>query len=426
MKKRLFAILILALAMVLALTSCDFFQDIMDKINPSDEEYTVYFITGDGATYVPNQSVKKGELVTKPENPTRDGFDFDNWYKDEALTVVWNFETDKVTNHTMIYAKWNEHFHEGGEATCESGPICTKCGKEYGEALGHKGGTATCTEAAVCEVCGESYGEPLGHKGGEANCLVGASCDVCGITYTDPLGHDAKDPTCTEASVCDRCGKTLAEALGHIDEDADYVCDRCEEPLEVPVEKTTIMLEITDADLTSYQGPQTVRIGEFEIILSSEKSRIESSSAKFMVNDEEVKKNYRINFNGDENGYDPATGKWQNAIMFKASGKGSVTIWWYHAGKGSDGDTSAKAYRNVALYDDQGNILAQTNEQYTYKATIITTFEFDAAGTYYISNIAGANNFYYVEVSYEGELVMLLMQYVPAASNSKVVMIVAL
>ena len=407
MKKRLFAILILALAMVLALTSCDFFQDIMDKINPSDEEYTVYFITGDGATYVPNQSVKKGELVTKPENPTRDGFDFDNWYKDEALTVVWNFETDKVTNHTMIYAKWNEHFHEGGEATCESGPICTKCGKEYGEALGHKGGTATCTEAAVCEVCGESYGEPLGHKGGEANCLVGPSCDVCGITYTDPLGHDAKDPTCTEASVCDRCGKTLAEALGHIDEDADYVCDRCEEPLEVPVEKTTIMLEITDADLTSYQGPQTVRIGEFEIILSSEKSRIESSSAKFMVNDEEVKKNYRINFNGDENGYDPATGKWQNAIMFKASGKGSVTIWWYHAGKGSDGDTSAKAYRNVALYDDQGNILAQTNEQYTYKATIITTFEFDAAGTYYISNIAGANNFYYVEVSYEGELVKL-------------------
>ena len=369
MKKRLFAILVLALVMVLALTSCEFIQNIKDKLNPPAEEYAVYFTAGDGIG-VPTQTVKEGGLVTKPSDPARVGYVFDGWYKDEGLTNPWNFETDTVTNNTIIYGKWVECTHSGGEATC--------------------------TKGAVCE--------------------------VCGATYTDPLGHDivvtgaAVDPTCTETGLteglaCSRCDakseQEVIPALGHKDENSDYVCDRCGEDLDKPVFTTTV-LDPESEHATPAQGPQTVRIGEFEIILSSEKSRIESKNVTFTLPDEtSVPQNMRINFNGSASIYNAETGEWQNVIWFNTSGKGTVTIYWQHGGKGSEGDTSEKAYRNVAIWDAEGNLIAQTNEQYIYEELVITTFEFDAAGTYYIGNIAGANNFFYVEVTYEGELAPL-------------------
>ena len=369
MKKRLVAILVLALVMVLALTSCEFIQNIKDKLNPPAEEYAVYFTAGDGIG-VPTQTVKEGGLVTKPSDPARMGYVFDGWYKDEGLTTPWNFETDTVTNNTIIYGKWVECTHSGGEATC--------------------------TKGAVCE--------------------------VCGATYTDPLGHDivvtgaAVEPTCTETGLteglaCSRCDakseQEVIPALGHLDEDNDYVCDRCGEDLDKPVFTTTV-LDPESEHATPAQGPQTVRIGEFEIILSSEKSRIESKNVTFTLPDEtSVPQNMRINFNGSASIYDAETGEWQNVIWFNTSGKGTVTIYWQHGGKGSEGDTSEKAYRNVAIWDAEGNLIAQTNEQYIYEELVITTFEFDAAGTYYIGNIAGANNFFYVEATYEGELAPL-------------------
>jgi uncharacterized repeat protein (TIGR02543 family) len=34
------------------------------------------------------------------------GHTFDNWYKDPEFTSLWNFETDIVTEDTVLYAKW--------------------------------------------------------------------------------------------------------------------------------------------------------------------------------------------------------------------------------------------------------------------------------------------------------------------------------
>ena len=71
-----------------------------------DENFTVKFDAQDGST--PNEvKVIKGEKVTKPADPTRDGYTFDGWYTDEALTTAYDFST-AVTSDITLYAKWKD------------------------------------------------------------------------------------------------------------------------------------------------------------------------------------------------------------------------------------------------------------------------------------------------------------------------------
>jgi uncharacterized repeat protein (TIGR02543 family) len=67
--------------------------------------YVVSFST-DGGSDVPDQTVEEGKTVTKPDNPTKTGNTFANWYRDAGKTVLWNFATDVVVMDTTIYAKW--------------------------------------------------------------------------------------------------------------------------------------------------------------------------------------------------------------------------------------------------------------------------------------------------------------------------------
>ncbi len=67
--------------------------------------YSVYF-NSNGGSAVATQSIASGELVTQPANPTKDGYTFDAWYSDIALSTAWDFSTDTVTGDMMLYAKW--------------------------------------------------------------------------------------------------------------------------------------------------------------------------------------------------------------------------------------------------------------------------------------------------------------------------------
>ena len=243
-----------------------------------------------------------------------------------------------------------------------------------------------------CSVCGAKLSECAAADGSH-------NCSICGTKLSECAAADGSHN-------CAVCGEKLSECA---DADENYVCDICGAELERPAgPSTTIVLDPEAEHATPVQGPQVVRVGEFEIILSSEKSRIEGKNVTFTLPDgSSSSQNFRINFNGSETIYDAETGTWKNAIMFMTSGKGTVTIYWQHGGKGSTGDTSSKAWRNVAIWNDKGEILDQTNGQFDYEDLRVTTFSFDAAGTYYIGNLAGANNFFYVEVQYEGEKVSL-------------------
>ncbi len=67
---------------------------------------TVTFDT-DGGSAVSSVTVNKGDKLTEPTAPTKDGYEFVGWYK-EGMTEQWNFETDTVSDNLTLYALWNE------------------------------------------------------------------------------------------------------------------------------------------------------------------------------------------------------------------------------------------------------------------------------------------------------------------------------
>ena len=54
-----------------------------------------------------NQIVEYNKKVTRPENPTKTGYEFVEWYKDSELIEKWDFDKDVVTSNVTLYAKWN-------------------------------------------------------------------------------------------------------------------------------------------------------------------------------------------------------------------------------------------------------------------------------------------------------------------------------
>ena len=70
--------------------------------------HVVSFNTDSDGSFVPTQVVEDGQSPTTPSAPTRDGFQFDGWYKDAERTVPFDFTADVITGDTTIYAKWTE------------------------------------------------------------------------------------------------------------------------------------------------------------------------------------------------------------------------------------------------------------------------------------------------------------------------------
>ena len=172
MKKRLVSILAMILILMLSFTSCEWIEDLFGGETPPPEEkseYVVYFLAGDGIS-VPAQTVMEGELVTKPEDPKRVGYTFDNWYKDKSYTTLWDFKNETVTSNTILYGKWIENPHE-----CQS--VCDVCGKCR---------VSSCDESVCSEKC----------QGHEAPHECGSICEECGFCL---------DAECTEDVCAEKC-----------------------------------------------------------------------------------------------------------------------------------------------------------------------------------------------------------------------------
>jgi len=67
--------------------------------------YTVTF-DSQGGSVVDVIIVNNNTKITAPAAPTKSGYIFGGWYKESACTNAWDFENDRVTDNTTIYAKW--------------------------------------------------------------------------------------------------------------------------------------------------------------------------------------------------------------------------------------------------------------------------------------------------------------------------------
>jgi len=74
--------------------------------DPSAALYTVSFALQEHGTPIESLTVKTGELLTAPEAPTAEGYQFEGWFKEPECTNAWDFAVDTILSDTILYAKW--------------------------------------------------------------------------------------------------------------------------------------------------------------------------------------------------------------------------------------------------------------------------------------------------------------------------------
>lgn len=75
--------------------------------NKGSKYYNVEFITKNG-TKIETQKIKDGDIVIKPEDPTKEGYDFIRWILDDE---PYDFN-EKVHSNLILVAQWKENNDE--------------------------------------------------------------------------------------------------------------------------------------------------------------------------------------------------------------------------------------------------------------------------------------------------------------------------
>ena len=210
--------------------------DINDKTNipnPTGTPVTVTYDYGERGGIYAKQIVQAGEKAIEPDVPSRQGYQFTDWYLDDTK---YDFNT-AVTKDMTLTAKWTvcDHSgHTGAKPTCTTSVICTVC-KGTIAALGHDWSpwtsnsdnthTRTCkrdgshTETLscadgdknhICDDCGKIISN---HEDGDNDHV----CDICRKTISNHVDADNNH-------ICDICGKTISN---HVDTDKNHICDDC-------------------------------------------------------------------------------------------------------------------------------------------------------------------------------------------------------
>ncbi len=79
-----------------------------DPAPDTKEQHTIVFKLNNGEEDL-SITVEHGDTIPKPNNPTRDGYTFMDWFTEEEFLVPWNFTSDKVTSNITLYAGWDKN-----------------------------------------------------------------------------------------------------------------------------------------------------------------------------------------------------------------------------------------------------------------------------------------------------------------------------
>ena len=70
------------------------------------KSYTIEYMV-DNETYKTDYELE-GQEIHKPDDPTKDGYNFDGWYLDTEYKNEFNFENTKITENIVLYAKFTK------------------------------------------------------------------------------------------------------------------------------------------------------------------------------------------------------------------------------------------------------------------------------------------------------------------------------
>ena len=76
----------------------------LDLRNPG---FTITFDSRGGSDVAP-QNQMYGELLSVPEDPTREGYEFTGWYVDYACDDIWDESEDIIEKDITLYAGWEK------------------------------------------------------------------------------------------------------------------------------------------------------------------------------------------------------------------------------------------------------------------------------------------------------------------------------
>ncbi|MBQ7972350.1 MAG: leucine-rich repeat protein [Lachnospiraceae bacterium] len=70
--------------------------------------YCVVFMGNGGNTPSSIYNLPLNSLIEEPNDAKKNGYFFTGWYKDKECTKVWDFENDRITGDTYLYAGWTQ------------------------------------------------------------------------------------------------------------------------------------------------------------------------------------------------------------------------------------------------------------------------------------------------------------------------------
>ena len=214
---------------------------INDKTNipdPNGTPVTVTYAYGAlGGTYA-TQIVQAGETAIQPDVPSRQGYQFTDWYLDDTK---YDFNT-AVTGNMTLTAQWRINQYtitfntDGGSAidpitqdygTAITAPAApTKPGYTF---AGWNGTIPNTMPAEDLTLTAHWAACDHANSGNKPTCTADATCTVCGGTI-EKLGHDWGDWTPSSNKTHTRTCKTDSthtETKNCADDNKDHVCDTC-------------------------------------------------------------------------------------------------------------------------------------------------------------------------------------------------------